>query len=84
MHLTGGLTLAGTLQRSEWLQSAYRTFQWIGIEDVRLVTPEEAASPCLIMSPHGIPGGIWADREGYIETSGTVHAYAGAVRKRGA
>ena len=84
MHMTGGLTLAGTPDRWEWLQSAYRTFQAIGIEDVRLVTPEEAVELCPIMSPHGILGGMWADREGYVDTTGTVHAYAGAARKRGA
>ncbi|MFD0860542.1 GcvT family protein [Roseovarius aquimarinus] len=84
MHMTGGLTLAGTPDRWEWLQSAYRTFQSIGIEDVRLVTPEEATELCPIMSPHGILGGMWADREGYIDTTGTVHAYAGAAKKYGA
>jgi dimethylglycine dehydrogenase len=84
MHMTGGLSLAGTPDRWEWLQSAYRTFQAIGIEDVRLVTPEEAAELCPIMSPHGILGGMWADREGYIDTTGTVHAYAGAAKKHGA
>jgi dimethylglycine dehydrogenase len=82
--MTGGLTLAGTPDRWEWLQSAYRTFQSIGIEDVRLVTPEEAGELCPIMSTHGILGGMWADREGYIDTTGTVHAYAGAAKKRGA
>jgi dimethylglycine dehydrogenase len=76
--------LAGTPDRWEWLQSAYRTFQSIGIEDVRLVTPEEAGELCPVMSTHGILGGMWADREGYIDTTGTVHAYAGAAKKRGA
>ncbi|MEM9426335.1 MAG: FAD-dependent oxidoreductase [Pseudomonadota bacterium] len=84
MHMTGGLTLAGTPDRWEWLQSAYRTFQSIGIEDVRLVTPEEAGALCPIMSTHDILGGMWADREGYIDTTGTVHAYAGAAKKLGA
>ncbi len=84
MHMTGGLTLAGTPDRWEWLQSAYRTFQSIGIDDVRLVTPDEAAELCPIMSPHDILGGMWADREGYIDTTGTVHAYAGAAKKHGA
>ncbi|MEK9936341.1 MAG: FAD-dependent oxidoreductase, partial [Rhodobiaceae bacterium] len=32
MHMTGGLTLAGTPDRWEWLQSAYRVYQSIGIE----------------------------------------------------
>ncbi|RXV59447.1 glycine cleavage system protein T [Roseovarius sp. A46] len=84
MHMTGGMTLAGTPDRWEWLQSAYRTFQSIGIEDVHLITPEEAADLCPIMSPHGILGGMWAEREGYIDTTGTVHAYAGAAKKYGA
>lgn len=84
MHMTGGMTLAGTPDRWEWLQSAYRTFQSIGIEDVHLITPQEAADLCPIMSPHGILGGMWADREGYVDTTGTVHAYAGAAKKNGA
>ena len=84
MHMTGGLTLAGTPDRWEWLQSAYRTFQSIGIDDCRLVTPQEAGELCPIMSTDGILGGMWADREGYVDTTGTVHAYAGAAKKRGA
>ncbi len=84
MHMTGGMTLAGTPDRWEWLQSAYRVFQSIGIDDVRLITPEEAGALCPLMSPHGILGGMWADREGYVDTTGTVHAYAGVARKHGA
>jgi dimethylglycine dehydrogenase len=84
LHMTGGLTLAGTPDRWEWLQSAYRVFQSIGIEDCRLVTPEEAGELNPIMSTDGILGGMWADREGYLDTTGTVHAYAGAAKKRGA
>ena len=84
LHMTGGITLAGTPDRWEWLQSAYRTFQSIGIDDCRLITPQEAKELCPIMSTDGILGGMWADREGYIDTTGTVHAYAGAARKHGA
>ena len=36
------------------------------------------------MDVTGVIGGLWADREGYLDTTGTVHAYAGAARKRGA
>ena len=84
LHMTGGLTMAGTPDRWEWLQSAYRVFQSIGIEDCRLVTPEEAVALNPIMSGDGLLGGMWADREGYIDTTGTVHAYAGAAKKNGA
>ncbi|MFA3917366.1 GcvT family protein [Ruegeria hyattellae] len=84
LHMTGGLTMAGTPDRWEWLQSAYRVFQSIGIEDCRLVTPEEAGELNPIMSTEDLLGGMWADREGYVDTTGTVHAYATAAKKRGA
>ena len=84
LHMTGGLTMAGTEDRWEWLQAAYRVFQSIGIDDCRLVTPDEARELNPIMSTDGFLGGMWADREGYLDTTGTVHAYATAAKKRGA
>ena len=84
LHMTGGLTMAGTPERWEWLQSAYRVYQSIGIEDCRLVTPQEASKLNPIMSTEGLLGGMWADREGYLDTTGTVKAYAAAARKQGA
>jgi glycine/D-amino acid oxidase-like deaminating enzyme len=83
MHMTGGMTLAGTPDRWEWLRSAYRVFQSIGIDDVRLIPPEQAGELCPLMSTHGVLGGMWADREGHVDTTGTVHAYAGAAKKHG-
>jgi dimethylglycine dehydrogenase len=84
MHMTGGIHVASAPERWEWLQSSYRRFQAIGIEDVRLVTPDEIKALCPIISIEGVLGGMWADREGYVDTTGTVWAYAGAAKKRGA
>ena len=84
LHMTGGITVASVPERWEWLQSAYRIFQTIGIEDCHLMTPDEIREKCPIMDVTGVIGGLWADREGYLDTTGTVHAYAGAARKRGA
>jgi dimethylglycine dehydrogenase len=84
LHMTGGLTLAGTPERWEWLQANYRIFQSIGIDDCELMSPEEAQRRCPIMSTDGVLGAMWADREGYIDTTGTVHAYAVSAKKRGA
>ena len=84
LHMTGGISVASAPARWEWLQSAYRIFQTIGIEDCRLMTPEEVREKCPIMDVTGVIGGLWANREGYLDTTGTVHAYAGAARKRGA
>ena len=84
LHMTGGISVASAPARWEWLQSAYRVFQTIGIEDCYLMTPEEIREKCPIMDVSGVIGGLWADREGYVDTYGTVYAYAGAARKRGA
>ncbi|MEL7106090.1 MAG: FAD-dependent oxidoreductase [Pseudomonadota bacterium] len=84
LHMTGGVNIACTQDRWEWLQSSYRTFQSIGIEDVHLMTPDEVKKSCPIMDTTGVIGGMWADREGYIDTTGTVHAYAKCARMRGA
>ena len=66
------------------VQSNYRIFQSIGISDCELLTPEEAQKRCPIMSVDGVLGAMWADREGYIDTTGTVQAYATCSRKQGA
>ena len=84
LHMTGGITVASAPARWEWLQSAYRIFQTIGIEDCYLMTPQEIKEKCPIMDVEGVIGGLWADREGYVDTTGTVQAYAGAAKKMGA
>ncbi|PWG17108.1 GcvT family protein [Salibaculum griseiflavum] len=84
LHMTGGITIATNETRWEWLQSSYRTFQSVGIEDCYLMTPDEVKEKCPIMDTTGVIGGLWADREGYIDTTGTVHAYARAAKNRGA
>ena len=84
LHMTGGITVASAPARWEWLQSTYRIFQTIGIEDCYLMTPAQIREKCPIMDVTGVLGGLWADREGYIDTTGTVQAYARAARLRGA
>jgi len=84
LHMTGGITVACDPNRWEWLQGAHRTFQTIGIDDCHMMTPDEIKKACPIMDMTGVIGGMWADREGYVDTTGTVHAYARAAKKRGA
>jgi dimethylglycine dehydrogenase len=81
--MTGGVTIASTPDGWEWLQATYRVFQTISIRDCHLMTPEEVKKACPIMDIKGFISGLWADREGYLDTTGTVHAYAGAAKKRG-
>jgi len=84
LNMTGGVVVARTPERWEWLQGAYRTFQSIGIDDCHLMTPDEIKKACPIMHTDDLQGGMWADREGYVDTTGTVHAYAKCAKMRGA
>lgn len=84
MHMTGGYSVASAPERWEWLQSAYRVFQTMGIEDVRLVGPDEVKEACPIFDTTGVLGALYAEREGYIDPSGVVHAYAKAAKLKGA
>ena len=57
MHMAGGISVASAPERWEWLQAAYRVFQSMGIEDVRLMDPDEICttqcrSQLTSMNPH--------------------------------
>lgn len=84
MHMTGGISVAAAPERWEWLQSAYRVFQTMGIDDVHLIGVDEIKARCPIINTDGILGGLFAEREGHIDPSAVVHAYARCAKMRGA
>ncbi|MBO67786.1 MAG: glycine cleavage system protein T [Acidiferrobacteraceae bacterium] len=84
LHMTGGVSVASTSERWEWLQAAHKTYLTIGIEDVYLLTPKEVQDRCPIMDTSDVLGGLWAEREGYVDTTGTVLAYAAVAKAHGA
>ena len=83
-HMEGGVTIACAPERWEWLLSRYRIFQTIGIEDSRLMTRDEIKDLHPFMNVDDVAGGLWTDREGFVDTTGTVRGYASAAKKRGA
>lgn len=84
LHLTGGLNLAGSAERFEWLRSAWAVFQTVGIDTARLVDRDEIAELCPILDVSGIHGGLYDANEGHLDPSGTTHALARAARRLGA
>lgn len=84
MHMTGGISIASAPERWEWLQASYRIFQTMGIDDVHLIGVDEIKKRCPIINTHGMLGGLYAEREGHIDPSGVVHAYARSAKRRGA
>ncbi|MGI9338501.1 MAG: GcvT family protein [Gammaproteobacteria bacterium] len=84
LHLTGGITIASAPERWRWLRAAYRIFQTIGINDCHLMTAAQIRERCPIINTEGVLGGLWAQREGHIDPSAVVHAYAAAAARNGA
>lgn len=84
LHMTGGISVASAPERWQWLRATYRVYQTMGIEDCRLMSPAEIEEKCPIIDLDGVMGGLWADREGHIDPSAVVHAYAAAARRLGA
>src|SRR4051812_27303112 len=84
LHLTGGLELAGTPERAEWLKAELAWHRYMGNDGARLVSPAEAAEMVPIIDPAGLTGALFDPHEGNLDPHGATHAYAGAARKRGA
>ena len=84
LHMPGGVSIASTPQRWEWLQAQWAVYQTLGIDTVHLITPEEVKERAPIMDVSGVYGAMFDEIEGHLDASGTTHAYAAAARQRGA
>jgi dimethylglycine dehydrogenase len=82
LRMTGGLELAGTPERWQWLKSELARVRAQGT-DASIVTPEEAAEMVPIIDPSGLYGALFDPEEGNLDPNGATHAYAGAARRRG-
>jgi dimethylglycine dehydrogenase len=83
LHMSGGMELAGTPERWQWLKSE---LDWLRTQDTDayLLTPDEAVAMVPIIDPKGLYGGLFDPLEGNLDPNGATQAYAGAARKRGA
>jgi len=83
LHLTGGLQLADTPERLEWLQMAHARGRYLGME-TEMITASEAKKLMPLIDETKFVGAMWDPIEGHLDPSGTTHAYAKAARKLGA
>ncbi len=83
LHHVGGLTLAGTPERMDFLKSARAMHRHMGL-DTELVTPEEIHKLSPITNTDGILGALYDPLDGHLDPSGTTHAYAKAAQMQGA
>lgn len=83
LHHVGGITLAGTADRMDFLRAERAKHRYMGL-DTHLVTPQEIRKLSPITNTDGIIGGLYDPLDGHLDPSGTTHAYARAAKKNGA
>jgi dimethylglycine dehydrogenase len=83
MHLTGGIMLAGTRARLDWLKMAKARGRYLGME-LELITVEEAARLFPLMDKRHFVGALFDPIEGHVDPWGVTQAYAKAAQSAGA
>ena len=83
LHLTGGVMMADTPERMDFLRLAHAKGRCMGME-TELITPSEARAMFPLMDEANFVGALWDPVEGHLDPSGTTHAYARAARSLGA
>jgi len=83
LHLTGGVMMADTEERMDFLRMTHARSRCLGME-TEIITPSEAKSMFPLMDESHFVGALWDPVEGHLDPSGTTHAYAKAAQKLGA
>ncbi|NGO50170.1 GcvT family protein [Allomesorhizobium camelthorni] len=83
LHLTGGVMMADTPERMDFLRLTHAKGRYLGME-TELITPSEAKAMFPLMDETNFVGAMWDPVEGHLDPSGTTHAYAKAAKKLGA
>ena len=83
LHMTGGILLASTQERFDWLKSIHAKGRYLGME-TEIISPTEAKKIMPLINPEHFVGGLHNTYEGHLDPYGTTWAYAKAARKQGA
>lgn len=83
LHLTGGLIIAESRERWDFLRADWARQRVLG-QINELLTPAQVRELCPIMDVSRVRGAIFAPEEGHLDPYGATHAYAKAARLKGA
>ena len=83
VHVTGGIMLAGTRERMDWLRQAQARGRYLGME-LELMSAQEAVKIYPLMDPKHFVGAMLDPIEGHVDPYGVTHAYAKAAQIGGA
>jgi dimethylglycine dehydrogenase len=83
VHITGGIMLAGTPERVDWLKMAQARGRYLGMELELLSVAETKKIYPLLDEAHFL-GAIYDPIEGHVDPYGVTHAYAKSAQIAGA
>ncbi|MBN9077027.1 MAG: glycine cleavage system protein T [Rhizobiales bacterium 65-79] len=83
VHVTGGVLLAATQARMDWLRGVVAKGRYLGL-DLEEISAEEAARLMPLLDPKQFVGAVRNSEDGHLDPSGVTHAYAKAARNLGA
>ena len=83
LHHVGGLTLATSQDRMDFLKAARAKHRYMGLQ-TEIVGPDEITELAPIVNTEGVIGALYDPLDGHLDPSGTTHAYASAATQLGA
>jgi dimethylglycine dehydrogenase len=83
MHVTGGIMLAGTRERLDWLKMTKARGRYLGME-LEIISVDEAAKLFPLMNKRHFVGALLDPIEGHVDPWGVTQAYARAAQMAGA
>jgi dimethylglycine dehydrogenase len=83
VHITGGLMLAGTKTRFDWLKMVRARGRYLGM-DLEFVDLAEAKRLFPLMDPQYFVGALYDPIEGHVDPWGVTNAYVKAATLQGA
>jgi dimethylglycine dehydrogenase len=83
VHLTGGIMLAGTPERVDWLRMAKARGRYLGM-DLEIISVREAKQLFPLLDERHFQGAMYDPIEGHVDPYGVTHAYAKSAQIGGA
>jgi dimethylglycine dehydrogenase len=75
LHLTGGLQLADTADRLDWLKMAHARGRYLGMQ-TEIIGAGEAKDLLPLIDEKYFVGAMWDPIEGHLDPYGTTHAWS--------
>ncbi len=83
IHITGGVLLADTPERMDWLRMAHARGRYLGM-DTELISVAEAKELMPFLEERYFVGAMRDAHEGHVDPTGVTNAYAQVARDNGA